>query len=138
MANREELEAALGQAEAAREYLEAELTKAKAALVNTVTDASNTDANRDEAHAKVEKVRARCRQLRAALADPNRSEFVMRSLERKGTQLNESVELSKREAIACPPSRQSSEHVDRGISKKLQDESSKGKSAHRFNIASSG
>jgi len=43
---REELEAALLQAEAAREYLEAALTEAEAGLVNTVTDASKIDANR--------------------------------------------------------------------------------------------
>ena len=79
---RAEVEAALAQAEAAREILEAALVEAKAALVNTVTDASMIDANREEASAKVEKARARCRQLRAALADPGRSERVTRSRER--------------------------------------------------------
>jgi multidrug resistance efflux pump len=57
-----------------REELETVLAKAEAALVNTVTDAAKVDANRAEADAKVHKARARCRQLRAALDELNRSE----------------------------------------------------------------
>lgn len=92
---RAELEAALAQAEAAREILEAALAEAKAALVNTVTDASTIDANREEASVKVEKARARCRQLRAALADPGRSELITRSRERIDALVGQSDESPK-------------------------------------------
>jgi hypothetical protein len=79
---REELEAALAEAEAAEEHLEAELAKAQSALVNTVTDASRIDANREEAQVKVENARARCRQLRAVLANPGHADLITRLRER--------------------------------------------------------
>lgn len=104
---RAELEAALAQAEAAREMLEAALAEAEAALVNTVTDASTIDANREEASAKVEKARARCRQLRAALADPGRSELVTRSRERMEALPEESD--APKEVAASPQQRPRSE-----------------------------
>jgi SHS2 domain-containing protein len=75
---REELEAALAQAEAARESLEAALAEAQAALVNTVTDVSRIDVDREEAQVKVENARARCRQLRAALAKSGHAELITR------------------------------------------------------------
>jgi hypothetical protein len=67
VAKREELEAALAQAEAGRVKLEAALAEAQAALINTVTDASKIDANTAEVRAKLDKARARCLQLRTAL-----------------------------------------------------------------------
>lgn len=134
MTNREDLDVALAQAEAAREYLEAALVKAKAALFDTVTDASKIDANRDEASAKVEKARARCRQLRDALGKPDQpdqpdhSVFITRSRERPSTPINESDELSKREPAANLPSRNLIEDADHGESKRFQEESSRAKS----------
>lgn len=138
MTKREALEAALSQAEAAREYLEADLAKAKAALVNTVTDASKIDANSAEANAKVDKARARCRQLRAALVEMDHSEGITRSRERLDTLIKQSEELSKREATASTPSIQSRDHALRGETKRSQDESRKRKPIHRFKIRFSG
>jgi chromosome segregation ATPase len=131
---REELAVALAQAEAAREYLEAALAKAEAALVNSVTDAARIDANWAEANAKVDKVRARCRQLHAALADPDHAEFITRSRERMDTLIKQSEELSRREATASPPSIQSRDHALRGENKRSEDESRRRKLVHRFNI----
>jgi len=135
---REELAVALAQAEAAREYLEAALAKAEAALVNSVTDAARIDANWAEANAKVDKVRARCRQLHAALADPDHAEFITRSRERMDTLIKQSEELSRREATASPPSIQSRDHALRGENKRSEDESRRRKLVHRFNIGFSG
>jgi chromosome segregation ATPase len=130
---REQLDAALAQAEAARERLEAALAQAKAALVNTVTNASMIDANRDEASAKVEKARARCRQLRAALADPSHQEFITRSRERIGTLIKQSHERSEGGAATSPPSIQPREPAVRGEDKGSQDESRRRRLIHRFN-----
>lgn len=136
MTKREDLEAALAQAEAAQERLEAALAEAKAALVNTVTDASRIDANQAEASAKVEKARARCRQLRAALIEPSRAELITRSRERIDTQSKQSDDLSKREATESPPSKQLSEPAVRGEdNKRSQDESRRQKSIHRVKNA---
>lgn len=133
MTKREELGAALAQAEAAREYLEVALAKAEAALVNTVTDAAKIDTNRAEANAKVDKARARCRHLRAALVDPDHSEFIRRSRERVDTLVKQSDEPSKREATASSPSQKLTEHAVRGGNKRSQDESRRRKLIHRFN-----
>lgn len=100
---REELEAALAEAEASREQLEVKLAEAKDALVNTVTDASKIDAKRDEAAAKVERARERCRRLRAALADPSQVEFITRSRERLST-IIEQPEGSLQEETSAKPS----------------------------------
>src|SRR3972149_5185669 len=123
---RQELEADLAKAEAHREYLEAALAEAKAALLNTVTDASKIDANRDEVNAKVDKARARCRQLRAALVELDHAgEFETRSRERMGTLIRQSEELSKQELTASPPSIRSRDHAVRGENRGSQDESGK-------------
>jgi hypothetical protein len=135
---REELQSALAEAEAAREYLEAALAKAEAALVNTVTDAAKIDANRTEANAKVDKARARCRQLRAALVDPDHSRHITRSRKRVDTLVKQSEELSKREAAASTPSIQSRDHDLRGENIRSQDESPRRKPIHRFEIGFSG
>ena len=123
---RQELEADLAKAEVHREYLEAALAEAKAALLNTVTDASKIDANRDEVNAKVDKARARCRQLRAALVELDHAgEFETRSRERMGTLIRQSEELSKQELTASPPSIRSRDHAVRGENRGSQDESGK-------------
>jgi hypothetical protein len=132
---REDLEAALAQAEAAQERLEAALAEAKAALVNTVTDASKIDANQAEASAKVEKARARCRQLRAALIEPSRAQLITRSRERIDSLIKQSDELSKREATASPLSIQPREHAVRGGNKRSQDESRRRRPIDRFSNA---
>ena len=123
---RQELEADLAKAEVHREYLEAALAEAKAALLNTVTDASKIDANRDEVNAKVDKARARCRQLRAALVELDHAgEFETRSHERMDTLIRQSEELSKQELTASPPSIRSRDHAVRGENRGSQDESGK-------------
>ena len=132
MTKREELETALAQAEAAREYLEAALAEAQAALVNTVTDASKVDADWAEASAKVEKARARCRQLRAALINPEHSEFITRSRERLATLSKQSEELPKQEVAPTPPSIQSGDCALRGGNKRSQGESRRRQSIHRL------
>jgi hypothetical protein len=132
---REDLEAALAQAETARKYLEAALDEAEAALFNTVTDAAKIDANRAEASAKVDKARARCRELRAALVGSSRSTVRTRSRERIDTPIKQSHKLSKREATASAPSRQLSEPAVHGENKKTQDGSLRWKTIHRFNDA---
>lgn len=104
MTKRKDLEAALAQAEATRELLEAKLVEARAALVTTVTDASRIDANRVEAEAKVEMARARCRQLHAALLDTSNLESITRSRERLGALIEQSDDPSKSELVAKPPS----------------------------------
>jgi hypothetical protein len=129
---REELEAALAQAETARKYLEAALAEAEAALFNTVTDGAKIDANRAEASAKVDKARARCRELRAALVRSSRSKVRTRSRERIGIPIKQSDELSKREVTASAPSRQLSEHAVHGEDIQAQDGSRRGKPIRRF------
>lgn len=104
MTTREVIGTALAQAEAAREYLEARYAEAKAALVTTVTDASKIDTNRADAEAKVEKARARCRELRAVLADPRQLEFITRSRERLVTPAGQPGYLPKGESSAKPVS----------------------------------
>jgi hypothetical protein len=129
---REELEAALAKTEAARDRLEAALAKAKTALVNTVTDASKIDADQADASAKVEKARARCRQLRAALADPSQAEFITRSRERIGALARRPDEPAKREVSASPPAQALVEPPVRGGNGKAQDPSRRQKLIHRF------
>jgi hypothetical protein len=131
---REELEAALAQAEAARDHLEAAFAKAKAALVSTVTDAAKVDANHEEAAAKVEKARARCRQLRAALIDPALSERITRSRSRAriDTVVKQSGGFSKPEAVASPPSTQLTERAVRGEINRSQDRWWRQIPIHRF------
>lgn len=135
MTKREELEAALAHAEAAREILEAALAEAQAALVNTVTDVSKADADWAEASAKVEKARVRCRQLRAALRDPALAELITRSRERIDTLTKQTGELPKREATASPPFIQPREHAVHGENKRSQDESRRRKLIDRFSNA---
>jgi hypothetical protein len=132
---RKELEAALAQAEAVRESLEAALAKAKAALVNTVIDASKIDANQAEASAKVEKERARCRQLRAALSEFNQSNPIVTSHERGFILTGEPAEASEPEAAANPPSIQPSERASLVEEKQSRDESPRRKLSQRIDNA---
>lgn len=132
VAKREELETALAKAEAARGYLEASLATAQAALVNTVTDASKVDADWAEASAKVEKARARCRQLRAALLDPEHSKIITRSRERLDTLNRQAEEFPKQEVAPSPPSEQARDRAVRGANKGPQGESPRRRSFHRF------
>lgn len=60
-----------------REELEAALARAEAALVNAVINAAEVDADRVEANAMLDKERAYCRQVRAALVELNRSESIV-------------------------------------------------------------
>jgi hypothetical protein len=132
---REDLETALAKAEAAREHLEATLANAEAALVSTVTDAAKIDANLAEANAKVDKARARCRQLRAALVQPGHSKYITRSRARIDTLIKKSGEIEKREATANPPSRQPGQHAVRGVDKQVQNESGRTKEIPKDAIA---
>lgn len=135
MTESEDLGAALAEAEAAREYLEGALVEAKSMLINTVTGASKIDAIQTEASAKVEKARARCRQLRAALDDASLSEFITRSRKRLDILTKHSDDLSKREATASPPSIQPREHAVGGENKRSQDETRRRKLIYAFSNA---
>jgi hypothetical protein len=132
VAKREELEIALAKAEAARDRLEAALAKAEAALVNTVTDAASIDANRTEASAKVDKARARCRQLRAALVNPDHSEFITRSRERISNLATQSGEPPRREPAASPPSMPSRESAVRTEDRGSQGQARRPQSVRRI------
>ena len=102
-----------------REELEAAFAKAEAVLTDAALKAAKADGNRAEANAKLDKARAYCRQLRAALVELNRSD---------------STEAAKREASASPPSTQLSEHSVHGENKTAQDESGQRKPIPRFNV----
>jgi hypothetical protein len=136
MAKREQLESALAEAEAARERLEADLAKAEAALFNSVTDASKIDANRADAAAKVEKARARCRQLYTALAEPGHSEFITRSRKRLRTPVKLYGEVSKPSAATSPPSVPSSLHAVGAGNKTSQDGPRPREPVHRTEVSS--
>lgn len=101
---REELEAALAHAEAAQQFLEAQLVMAEQMLVTTVNDIGSIDANREMASANLEAARIRCRHLRAALRDPIRTQTIARSRERVEGLVNGSdARLNK--VSACSTSR---------------------------------
>lgn len=139
MTNGEKLEDALAQAEAARERLEAALAEAEAALINTVSDTANiVDANWADANVKVEKARARCRQLRAALVDREHSKPITRSRVRTDTGIKQPEELPKQEPAASPPAIQPRDHAPPGESKISQDESPRRNRIQRFKMFFSG
>ena len=131
---REELVAALAEMDATREYLEAALAEAEAALVNTVTDASKIDADRAEAMAKVDKARARCRQLHAALVESDRSESIARSLEQTEILIKQSEQLERKEAAAGQPWIWLHGSAASAENKRSDHESRRGKQAYRFGI----
>lgn len=117
-----------------RKELEAALAKAEAALADAVINATKVDADRVEANANLDKTRAYCRQVRAALVELNRSESRARSGEWIDTLIKQFGEVSKRGATASSPSRQASEHVVRGENKRSKDESRQRKPIHWLNI----
>jgi chromosome segregation ATPase len=130
---REELEAALAQAEAAREYLESALAEAQAALVNTVTDVSKIDVNREEAQAKVENARARCRQLRAALAKSDHAGLIVRLHERIVASARPSGgEPSRQATVESTVPKESAGQATQGENKRSQEESRRRKAIHPF------
>ena len=135
MTRRQDLEVALAQAENARELLEAALAEAKAALLNTVTDASRIDANQEAASAKVEKARARCRQLRAALAEPKHADFIARSRERFGALPRQPAPLQERQAAANPPPQKAGAPAVRAGNDGSQAETRRRQPMQRFNAA---
>jgi hypothetical protein len=132
IADREHLEAALAQAEAEREHLEAALIEAEAALVSTVTDAAKIDANRAETSANVEKARARCRQLRAALLERGYTEFIRRSHSGISTLFAQSEETSNKGAAVILPPKQLGEHAARDERNISQHESRQRKKFRQF------
>jgi hypothetical protein len=135
----ETIEDALAQAEAARERLEAALAEAEAALINTVSDTANiVDANWADANVKVEKARARCRQLRAALVDRDHANRITRSRVRSDAGIKQSEELPKQELAASPPAIQPRDHALAGESKRSQDESRRRNPIQRFRMFFSG
>ena len=101
---RGEIEAALAQAEAAQQFLEAQLVMAEQMLVTTVNDIGSIDANREMASAKLEMARIRCRHLRAALRDPIRTQTIARSRERVEGLVNGS-DAHPNKVADCPASR---------------------------------
>jgi hypothetical protein len=117
-----------------REELEATLAKAEAALADAVISSATVDADPVEANAKLDKARAYCRQVRAALVQLNRSESIPWSGERIDARIRLLGEISKQAAAASPCSRQLSQHAVRAENKKSQDESRQRKQIHRFNI----
>jgi hypothetical protein len=118
-----------------REELEAAVNQAEAALVDTVAETAKVEADRDEASAEVERARARCRQFRAALVELGDSNFITQSREPVGASITRSEERPKRAATANPPSRRSRVRAGRGENKRLQDENRQRKPIHRFNYA---
>jgi hypothetical protein len=116
------------------EELEAALAKAEAALGNAVINASTVDADRAEANANLEKARADCRRVRAALIELNRSKPTARSGEELDILIRQLLEVSKLVAGASPTSRPLSEHPVRRKNNRSQDESRRQEPVHGFNI----
>jgi hypothetical protein len=131
---REELVAALAEMDATREYLEAALAEAETALVTTVTDASKIDADRAEAMAKVDKARARCRQLRAAIVESDRSESIARTREATEPAIKQSEQLAGTEAAAGQRWFWLRGSAASAENKRSDQESRRGKQVHRFGI----
>jgi len=117
-----------------REELKAALAKAEAALADAVINAAKVDGDRAEAIASVEKARAYCRRVRAALIEVKHLEPAARLGEELDIHIRQLLEISKRMPEASPPSRQASEHPVRGKNNGSQDESGRRKPVHRFNI----
>jgi hypothetical protein len=136
MSKRKELESGLAKAEAAREYLEAALARAEAALIDSVADGSRLDANRAEAAADVDRARARCRRLRAALVQLDASASRASLREWSSSQVMQSREGFKPDAPASPSSIPSTAPAVCSESKNSQREPSQGKTIHRADTGS--
>lgn len=100
-----------------------------------MNSAATIDADRAEANAKVDRARAYCRQLHAALAELKRSESKARPGGSIDTQIKQFEEVSKQRAATSPPSRESSEHAVREENQGSADESGRRNPIRRFNIA---
>jgi multidrug resistance efflux pump len=87
-----------------REELEAALAEAEAALAVAVAEAATTGVDRVGAEAKLEKTRACCRQMRAALVKLNRAESQVSSDERNDAKTKQSGEIAGPPAAAIPAS----------------------------------
>lgn len=116
-----------------REQLEAALAEAEAALAGAAIDLATIGVDRVEANANLEKTRGHCRNIRAALVKLSRSELVASSDERIDARIKQSGEASNREAGARPPSRQVSKHALRRESKSSPADSGQTKPSVRFN-----
>ena len=116
------------------EELRAALVKAEAALADAVINAAKVGGNQAAADANVDKARAYCRQIHAALAELKRPELIAWSRERIDAQIKQLEKISKREPTASPSSRQLSEHAVRGKDRRSQDKPRQRKPIHRFNI----
>ena len=134
---REELESALAEAEAARARLETALARAEAALFSSVTDASKIDANRADTAAKVEKARARCRQLHAALVGPGDSEVMTRSRRRMRAPIKPLEGVSQPSLAPSLPSIPSIEQTVGGGNAIKQDELRQQEPIQRSDVRSS-
>lgn len=116
------------------EELRAALAKAETALANAAIIAATVDGDRAEANTNVDKARAYCRRVRAALLEVNHLEPTARLGEEIDILIRQLLEVSKRMADASPPSRQLSEHPVRAKNNRSQDESGRREPVHRSNI----
>ena len=115
-----------------REELEAALAEAEAALADATNYAAKVGGDRAETNANLDKVRAHCRQVRTALVNLKLSESTDWSGEWIDTLIKQLEEVSVRGASAGPSSRQLDTHVVRGDNKRPHDESRRRKPIHRF------
>ncbi len=115
-----------------RKELEAALANAEAALAEAAINAAKVGANRAEANANLDKTRAYCYRVRAALDELDRSAATAGANEQIDIPVKQSKEVSRQRAIATPPSLQPSRHVDRGDNKRSQDESRRRKPVQRL------
>jgi len=119
-----------------QEELETALAKAEAALANAVINTSTVDAAQAEANTNLEKARAHCRQVRAALNAFKRLGPTARLGDEFDIHIRQLLDVSKRLAEASHPSRQLSEHPVRA-NNGLQEDSARQEPVHPFNIGSS-
>jgi RNA polymerase-binding transcription factor DksA len=74
-----------------REELEAALSDAEAALAVAVVDAARIGTDRVAADAQIEKARSRCRQVRATLVKLNRAKYLVCADERSDAKVNQAA-----------------------------------------------
>lgn len=117
-----------------REELESALAKAEAALAQAVIDSARADADPVEANANLDNTRAYCRQVRAALAELNRSESTAWPGAWIDALIRQFEELSKRGVTASPPSRSSDERAVLSDNKGSRDASRQRIAVRRFNM----
>lgn len=113
-----------------REELEAALAMAQAVLADAVFIAANGDGNQAEANADLERARAHCREIRAALVKLDRSESM-------APPVNQSSEAAEGVVAPSPPSTQSGEHSVRGRGRATRNKSRKRNPVHRLQVGAS-